>query len=154
MARNKAVRLRAIAELIRSRPIANQEELAQRLASAGHSVAQATVSRDLEELGAVKVRHSDGVAYALPGETGPPRLAERRLAEILREWVRAIAPAASLVVVKTHPGSAHLVAAALDQAEPEGAIGTVSGDDTLFVATASPRAASALARVLAGLQAS
>lgn len=148
MTRAKAERHQAIADLIRSRAIASQEDLAERLAAGGFKVAQATVSRDLEELGALKVRRADGVRYAMPDSVPTPGLGGDRLAAIFREWVRSVEPAANLVVVKTQPGSAHLVAAALDQAGLPQIVGTVSGDDTLFVATRGVADGKSLGRTL------
>lgn len=143
--RGKGQRQRAIAELIRSRLIGSQDELAGQLARLGYKAAQATVSRDLEELGAVKVRGSGGVGYAMPGATRSRPLQRSRLAAIFGEWVLSIETAANLLVIKTQPGSAHLVAAAIDQAELAAVVGTVSGDDTLFVATRGARQGAALA---------
>lgn len=130
----KARRQRAIAELIRTRSIGSQEELAEMLAASGHPVAQATISRDLEEIGAVKIRRQGGIGYSMPDEINASRWAGSRLRKILHEWVRSIEPAGNLIVIKTPPGSAHLVGAALDQAELPDLVGTVSGDDTLFLA--------------------
>jgi transcriptional regulator of arginine metabolism len=142
----KERRQRAIAELIRSQAIANQEELAERLTGLGFAVTQATVSRDLEQLGAVKVRRSGQLAYALPNDvTEPARL---RLAAVFRDWVRSIDTAANLVVVKTPPGSAHLVGVVLDQADMPEIVGTICGDDTIFVACRSGEEAETLAAKL------
>jgi transcriptional regulator of arginine metabolism len=128
----KDQRQRAIAELIRSSPLSSQEELAGRLADLGYAVTQATVSRDLEQLGAVKVRRSGRISYALPGEL--PGSSSAQLAAVFRDWVRSIEPAGNLVVIKTPPGSAHLVGVVLDQSDMSEIVGTISGDDTIFVA--------------------
>jgi transcriptional regulator of arginine metabolism len=128
----KDQRQRAIAELIRSSPLSSQEELAGRLADLGYAVTQATVSRDLEQLGAVKVRRSGQISYALPGEL--PGSSSAQLAAVFRDWVRSIEPAGNLVVIKTPPGSAHLVGVVLDQSDMPEIVGTISGDDTIFVA--------------------
>lgn len=144
--RGKGQRQRAIAELIRSQLIGSQDELAEQLARLGYKAAQATVSRDLEELGAVKVRGSGGVGYAMPGAIRSQPLQRSRLEAIFGEWVLSIETAANLLVIKTQPGSAHLVAAAIDQAELPAVVGTVSGDDTLFVAARGTRQSAAMAR--------
>lgn len=131
----KGRRQRAIADLIRSSELASQEELAERLAGLGYAVTQATISRDLEQLGAVKVRRSGHLSYVLPD-----RVAEApapRLAAVFRDWVRSIDPAANMVVIKTPPGSAHLVGVVLDQSEMTEIVGTICGDDTIFVACRS-----------------
>ena len=139
---SKEQRQRTIAELIRAGALASQEELAERLAGLGHAVTQATISRDLEQLGAVKVRRAGQPGYALPEQV---RDAPRpQLARILRDWVRSIATADNLVVIKTPPGSAHLVGVALDQSDLPGVVGTICGDDTIFVATPTSRTAEKL----------
>ena len=128
----KERRQRAIAELIRSQPLGSQDEVADRLGALGFAVTQATVSRDLEQLGAVKVRREGQLSYVLPeqiGDAQPPRLAA-----VFREWVRSVDAAANLVVIKTPPGSAHLVGVVLDQSDYGEIVGTICGDDTIFVA--------------------
>jgi transcriptional regulator of arginine metabolism len=139
----KQRRQRAMADLIRSDPIASQEELAERLSRLGFVVTQATISRDLEQIGAVKVRRAGQLSYSLAGEVraapGP------RLAAVLREFARSIETAANLVVIKTPPGSAHLIGVALDQSQLSEIVGTICGDDTIFVACGSADAAAQLA---------
>jgi transcriptional regulator of arginine metabolism len=152
MSELKERRLRAVAELIRTEELASQEEVAERLAALGFAVTQATVSRDLEQLGALKIRRQGQVSYALPapnlGPQSPPRLAG-----VLRDWVRSIELAANLAVLKTPPGSAHLVGVALDEAALPQIVGTICGDDTIFVACRSPEDAAALAQTLNSLPA-
>ena len=109
----KDKRQRTIADLIRTDTLASQEELAERL-SLGYAVTQATISRDLEQIGAVKVRRSGQLIYALPEQVRSSP--SPRLASVLRDWVRSVDTAANLVVIKTPPGSAHLVGVALDAA--------------------------------------
>ncbi len=140
----RARRQRAIADLLRANILASQDELAERLADLGFAVTQATISRDLEHLGAVKIRRGGTVTYALPDQLGGASWAGPRLEAILREWVRSIEPAGNLVVLKTPPGSAHLVGVALDQAELPEVAGTISGDDTVFLALREPANAMAL----------
>ena len=143
-------RLRAIADLIRARPIASQDELAEGLAALGVAVTQATISRDLEQLGAVKVRRDNRLVYALPEERAPA--AGPQLATVVRDWVRLVDWAGNLVVLKTPPGSAHLVAVALDGSDLPEVVGTISGDDTIFVAVRDARQAPAFARKLETLR--
>ena len=142
----KERRHRAIADLIRGNAMSSQEELAERLGSLGYAVTQATISRDLEQIGAVKVRRDGATSYALPeavrGGTSP------RLSAVFREWVRSVEPAANLVVIKTPPGSAHLIGVALDNSSMAEIAGTICGDDTIFVACRSDIEASALAAKL------
>jgi transcriptional regulator of arginine metabolism len=138
MANLKERRQRAVAELIRKQAPASQEELAGQLAELGFAVTQATVSRDLEQLGAVRVRRAGQTAYALPQEVGGQTEAAPRLSRILADWCRSIACAHNLVVIKAPPGSAQLIGSALDQAELEEVVGTVCGDDTIFIACRGP----------------
>ncbi|HWI89472.1 MAG TPA: arginine repressor [Sphingomicrobium sp.] len=153
MAELKERRQRAIADLVRSQALASQEELAERLTAQGFAVTQATISRDLEQIGAVKVRRGGQLSYALPDQVrdapGP------RLAAVFRDWVRSVDTAGNLVVIRTPPGSAHLVGVALDAAELSEVVGTICGDDTIFVACRTAADGKALARTLseaAGLQ--
>src|SRR6185369_9012589 len=91
----KERRQRAIADLIRGQALSSQEELAERLGSMGFAVTQATISRDLEQLGAVKVRRDGQLGYALPDQVRDAPAP--RLTAVLRDWVRSIEPAANLV---------------------------------------------------------
>ncbi len=134
MTDTRALRLRALADLIRAGGLVSQEETTARLKAAGFAVTQATVSRDLEQLGAIKVKRGGLLSYALPDQIGGADWSTGRLERILREWVVAIEAAGQMLVIRTPPGSAHLVAAAIDHAQLPEIAGTVSGDDTLFVA--------------------
>jgi transcriptional regulator of arginine metabolism len=127
-------RLRALADLIRSAALASQEEVTARLNTLGYAVTQATVSRDLEQLGAVKVKRGGVLSYALPEQIGAADWSAERLQRILREWVVSVEAAGQMLVIRTPPGSAHLVASAIDHAQLPEVAGTVSGDDTMFVA--------------------
>jgi transcriptional regulator of arginine metabolism len=143
--RNK--RLAALSDLLRRRSLTRQDELVAALRDAGHEVTQATVSRDLDHLGAVKIRRAGETRYALADQLNGGRGADEiRLRALFAEWVRAAEPAASLVVLRTPPGSAHLVGVALDCASLSQVAGTISGDDTLFIACRSAEDAQALAQ--------
>jgi transcriptional regulator of arginine metabolism len=131
---SRARRQKALAELIRAEPIGSQEDVTARLRAQGHEVTQATVSRDLVQLGAVKVKRGGAVSYALPEQIGASDWAAARLQRILAEWVQSVEAAGNLLILKTPPGSAHLVGLAVDQAQLEEVAGTICGDDTLFVA--------------------
>jgi len=139
----KERRQRAIADLIREGALASQEELAERLSTLGFAVTQATISRDLEQIGAIKVRREGSLRYALREAEQVPRFAT-----ILRDFVRSIDSAANLVVIKTPPGSAHMIGVALDQADLPEIVGTICGDDTLFVACPSAKVAAGFAAKL------
>ncbi len=127
-------RLRILAELIRSGAFVSQEGLTGKLRELGFAVTQATVSRDLEQIGAVKLKRGGVLSYALPDQLGAADWSAGRLERILREFVVSVEAAGQLIVVKTPPGSAHLVASAIDHASLPEIAGTVSGDDTMFVA--------------------
>ena len=142
----KERRQRAITDLIRSRALASQEELADRLTKRGFAVTQATISRDLEQIGAVKVRRDGQLSYSLPDQVR--EAPSPRLAAVFRDWVRAVDNAGNLVVIKTPPGSAHLVGVALDGSDLSNIVGTICGDDTIFVACRSEKAGKKLARAL------
>lgn len=132
MTQAKQQRQRLIADWLRRHRIGSQEELVARLDLAGVTATQATVSRDLDELGAVRIRREGAMHYRLPDQ--PEAGAFDRLDRLLADWVTDIVPAGNLVVVRTPPGSANLVANALDAAELEEVAGTIAGDDTIFVA--------------------
>lgn len=127
----KAERQRRIVQLLRSRPVRSQAELARLLRARGDRVTQATMSRDLEDLGAFKVRQPDGrVAYRLPEDPGANG---ERLQRIMLEFVLEVEASGNLVVVKTPPGCAHPVARAIDTGAVDGVLGTVAGDDTIMI---------------------
>jgi transcriptional regulator of arginine metabolism len=135
-----------ILELLHSQSVATQEELRRKLARRGIHVTQATVSRDIEELGLVKTR--DG--YRLPEAAGPAP-PQPELSLVLKEFVREVCQASNLVIVKTYPGNAHTVGVVLDAEKWPEVAGTVAGDDTIFVATARARDAARVRRRLQSL---
>ena len=117
-------------DLINQGLVRSQSDARKLLAKKGHPTTQATVSRDLEELGAIKVRDGDEIRYAL-GTTSPAFGSP--LEQVLKNFVLSFAVSDPLIVIKTPPGHASMVAAALDRAKISGILGTVAGDDTLFV---------------------
>jgi transcriptional regulator of arginine metabolism len=134
----KAARHARITSLIRTRPVRSQTELADLLSADGVQVTQATLSRDLEELGAVKVRGSDGPAAYLIPEDGNPVLrpaeqAPARLVRLLRELLTGADASGNLVVLRTPPGAAQFLASALDRSGLPEVVGTIAGDDTILV---------------------
>jgi transcriptional regulator of arginine metabolism len=145
MTEARARRQKLIAEFIRSNAVASQEEVSARLAEQGLAVTQATVSRDLDQLGAVKVKRGGTSCYALPDQLGPGDRTSERLRRLVVEWVQSAEQAGHLLVLKTPPGSAHLVAFAIDQARLPDVAGTIAGDDTIFVAAREQPAAARLA---------
>jgi transcriptional regulator of arginine metabolism len=150
---SKSRRRRQIAQLLRDRDVSSQAELARALRASGARTTQATLSRDLEDLGAYKARLPDGrTAYRLPDE--PPAPNGDALRRLLEEFVLGVENAGNLVVVKTPPGGASPVARALDRAELQSVVGTVAGDDTILVVVRDESAGVAVVRrlrTLAGL---
>ena len=144
---SKSRRQRMIADWLRGSRIGSQDEIVSRLSSEGVSATQATVSRDLDELGAIRVKRGGAIYYAL-GEQVDPAFAATRLDQLLADWVDSIAIAGNLLVLKTPPGSANLVANAIDAARIEEIAGTIAGDDTIFVALADGVDAAAAAERL------
>jgi len=135
----KAARQARLAALLESRPVRSQGELARLLAAEDVHVTQATLSRDLEELGAAKVRGPDGaLVYRVPEDPAPRRVgadpgADSRLAHWLEELLVSAEPTGGLVVLRTPPGGAHLLGSALDRAGLPEVAGTVAGDDTILL---------------------
>ncbi|WP_330440877.1 arginine repressor [Micromonospora sp. NBC_00821] len=151
----RAARHARIVELIRDRSIRSQTELADLLAADGVGVTQATLSRDLEELGAVKVRGGDGPAIYLIPEDGqrPLRDAEAapaRLVRLLRELLNGVDSSGNIAVLRTPPGAAQYLASALDRAGLPEIVGTIAGDDTILVVAREAAGGAALGDKLAG----
>ena len=130
----KALRHRRILDLIARESILTQEDLVERLASAGLTVTQATLSRDIKELGLVKTGEGYSTQAELGGETSSPIPS---LAHLLREFVTDVKEAQNLLVIRTTTGSAQPVAAALDAEQWPELLGTLAGDDTILVVTSS-----------------
>lgn len=132
----KRQRQQAILDLVRSEDLGSQKAITDRLRDRGFDVTQPTVSRDLEELGLVRVRDAGGhLRYAAPGAAVPVG-GEERLRRVLEEFLVSMEASRNLVVVKTPPGAANTVAQALDASGVGGVIGTVAGDDTILVVAA------------------
>ncbi len=150
----KAARHQRIAELLGRHPVRSQAELADLLAGSGLRVTQGTLSRDLVELDAVRVRDSHGVlVYAVPAEGGDrtPRpatdsaSARGRLGRLCAELMVSAEGSANLVVLRTPPGAAQFLASALDKAELAAVLGCIAGDDTVVVIGREPDGGPALA---------
>ena len=130
----KPQRQHLIAKLIEHRGVQNQGQLVELLAEEGCIATQATVSRDLDDLGAIKVRVPGGEsAYAIPALPTQQVAPEDHLRRVFGDWVVEVAHSGNLVVLRTPPGSAHVVGSALDRAGLPDILGTVAGDDTLIV---------------------
>lgn len=134
---SKTARQHRITKLLEENQVTNQTQLVELLATDGIEVNQATVSRDLEELSAVKVRVPGGeTAYAIPELPHDQVSTDDHLRRVLGDWVAGIDRSGDLVVLRTPPGCAHVVASAIDRSGTPGIIGTVAGDDTLLVIAA------------------
>jgi len=142
-------RQEAIVDLARSGTVRSQAEFQHLLRKRGIVVAQPTLSRDLRELGLAKTPSGYLVPQGQITQFAPAATRETRLQRALRGSALSVQAAGSLVIVRTPPAAAHPVARALDEAELAGVVGTIAGDDTVFVATAGDSAARALARRLA-----
>jgi transcriptional regulator of arginine metabolism len=143
---SKLSRHNAIREIVGRQPVSSQEELRRLLARRGHAVTQATLSRDIHELGLVKA--AEGYAVMAEGEADV-RLPS--LERLVREFVYDVKAAQNLVVVRTSAGSAQPVAAALDAEEWPEAVGTVGGDDTIFIVSPDSKQAEKLVHRIRGL---
>jgi transcriptional regulator of arginine metabolism len=148
----KTQRQHRVSQLLAKQLVTSQGELVRLLAEQGVGATQVTVSRDLEELGAVKVRMPGGAtAYALPGAGSERPAPELHLRRVLGEWVADVTSSGNLVLVRTPPGCAHVVASALDRAGLPEVAGTVAGDDTVVVVAAEKVKGSTLAAKLAAM---
>lgn len=150
----RAARHARIVAILGERPIRSQSELAEALTREGFRVTQATLSRDLDELGAVKLRTPDGglPAYVVPTDGSPLKArtssddTPHRLARMLAELLVSVENSANLVVLRTPPGASNFLASAIDRAALPEVLGTVAGDDTILVIARDPKGGDALVR--------
>ncbi len=148
----KPQRQHRIVKLLAENAVASQTHLVELLASDGVTATQATVSRDLEDLGAIKVRVAGGeTVYAIPEMPAEQRAPEDHLRRVFGDWVVEVASSGNLVVLRTPPGSAHVVGSALDRSGLPEVLGTVAGDDTLIVVVAEGAGGAQVAKQLAEL---
>lgn len=154
----KSQRQRRVAELLASESVTSQDQLVDLLSAAGVTATQATVSRDLEDLGAVKVRVGGGASvYAIPDHPHDQVVPTDHLRRVFGEWVLGAEASQNLVVVRTPPGSAHVVASAIDRSGLDTVLGSVAGDDTIIIVASPQITGDALAaefRDLANLESS
>lgn len=144
---NKFERQGTILRLVGERKLSTQGDVVQALRDEGLDAVQATVSRDIAQLGLVKVRGAEGrLVYALPGAADLDRLGE--LTSALRRWAIGLEPTGNLVVVRTPPGHANALALAFDEAGLPEVAGCIAGDDTIFVAARDGMAGAELAEQL------
>jgi len=156
----KNARHRRIVELVTQHEVRSQTELAELLAETGVRVTQATLSRDLLELDAIKIRTQSGaLVYAVPAEGGDRRpaapsesaAATHRLGRMLGELLVSAEASANMVVLRTPPGAAQFLASSFDRAELPDLLGTVAGDDTVLLISRLPTGGDALARRILAL---
>ena len=148
----KPQRQHRIARLLEEQPVSSQVQLVELLAAEGVVATQATVSRDLEELGALKVRIPGGsMAYAIPEHSKDRPAPDDHLRRLMGDFVVEVAHSGNVIVLRTPPGSAHVIGSALDRAGFPEVLGTVAGDDTLLVVCAEQAVGGVLAARLAGL---
>lgn len=148
----RTARQHRIASLLEQYKVTNQAQLVALLEADGVHVTQTTASRDLEELGAVKVREPGGaIVYEIPELPAKRVVPEEHLARVMCDWVVDVAKSGNLVVLHTPPGSAHVVASAIDRAGMSEIIGTVAGDDTIMIVVSESSTAIKVARKMAQL---
>lgn len=153
----RAGRQSRIVALLSSRSVRSQSELAVLLADDGIDVTQATLSRDLEELGAVKLRGADGGVgvYVVPEDGSPVRGVSggtERVSRLMGELLVSTDASGNLAVLRTPPGAAHYLASAIDRAALPYVVGTVAGDDTILVVAREPMTGAELAGVIENFQ--
>ena len=141
----KARRQSAILELVSGQPVRSQNVLRRLLAGMGILATQATISRDVKELGLVK-RAADGAYQSVDGPAGTPAIADERVRRAVAEYLRRVEQVQQLLVLKTDPGQAQPLAFALDRAAWPEIVGTVAGDDTILVVMRTERSARTLGR--------
>jgi transcriptional regulator of arginine metabolism len=156
-ATTRAGRQARIVSILSTRSIRSQGELAEILAAEGIEVTQATLSRDLEELGAVKLRGADGGSgvYVVPEDGSPVRGVSGgtdRVARLLEELLVSTDASGNLAVLRTPPGAAHYLASAIDRAALPYVVGTVAGDDTILVVAREPMTGAELAAKLESIR--
>ena len=145
---SKSQRQHLLAKILEEQSVSSQAKLVELLRNEGIDVTQATLSRDLEELGAVKIRVPVGESvYAIPDNPTERVLPVDYLRRVLGEWLVEVSVSSNIIVLRTPPGSAHVVASAVDRAGLPEVIGTVAGDDTvLLVAATNPTGAAVAER--------
>jgi len=156
-ASTRAGRQARIVALLSSKSVHSQSELADMLCTEGIDVTQATLSRDLEELGAVKLRGADGGVgvYMVPEDGSPVRGVSggtERMSRLLADLLVSTDASGNLAVLRTPPGAAHYLASAIDRAALPFVVGTVAGDDTILVVAREPMTGSELATKFESIQ--
>ena len=147
--KDRAQRRQRLIEYLREGLVATQEDIVRRLAADGFKATQATISRDLDDIGAVRLHENGRIVYAMPDRNGPPTGFGRR---VFAELIRSATPSGNLVVVRTYPGMASTVAAVLDQSGMAGLLGTIAGDDTVLAVGDEKTGGKTLAKRITAMQ--
>lgn len=148
----KPQRQHRIERILERNAVTSQAMVVEMLAAEGVVATQATVSRDLEELGAVKIRTGGGESiYAIPEQPKDRVAPEDHLRRVMGEWVVEVGHSGNMVVLRTPPGSAHVVGSAIDRADLPDVLGTVAGDDTVFLVATERTGGAKVARRISGL---
>ena len=141
-----------VARILEQHAVTSQTQVVELLAAEGVVVTQATVSRDLEEMGAVKARVPGGeMVYVIPEQPHDRPAPDEHLKRVMGDWVVEVAYSANLVVLRTPPGSAHVVGSAVDRAGLPDILGTIAGDDTVLVVATERAGGQTIARRLGDL---
>lgn len=151
IAATRTARHALIVDTLTSHAVRSQQELAELLEHEGVSVTQATLSRDLVEVGAVKVRGDSGPVYAISGESAPGPDRELRLRRLCGDQLITATVSLNLIVLRTPPGAANFLASTIDLAQPKDVVGTVAGDDTVLVIATGADTAPGVAAYFLGL---
>ncbi|MGH9225812.1 MAG: arginine repressor [Acidimicrobiales bacterium] len=148
----KPQRQHRVARILEKHLVTSQSQVVELLAAEGVVATQATVSRDLEDLGAVKARLPGGdLVYVIPEQSRDRPAPDEHLKRVMGDWVVEVAHSANLVVLRTPPGSAHVVGSAIDRAGLPEILGTVAGDDTVLVVATERAGGASVARHLSTL---
>ncbi|MDQ4097243.1 MAG: arginine repressor [Actinomycetota bacterium] len=148
----KPQRQHRVARILEQHAVTSQSQVVDLLAAEGVVATQATVSRDLEEIGAVKARMPGGdLVYVIPEQAKDRVAPEEHLKRVLGDWVVEVSHSMNLVVLRTPPGSAHVVGSAVDRAGLPDILGTVAGDDTVLVVATERAGGERVARRLGAL---
>lgn len=145
-------RRREIRSLLLSRPVENQHDLQMLVAKKGFDVTQATISRDLDAVGARRVKNNGGFQYQISETTHAADATAGALHEAVDEFVESFVTSGNLIVMRVPPGAAQLVASRVDAADVVGVVGTIAGDDTILVVTDEAVAAEIVSRRLSGTE--
>ncbi len=148
---SKVQRQHHMEQLLVKTAISSQKQLRELMSQEGFELSQVTISRDLADLGAIKIRTGGKQLYAIPDLSAQRSVPPDILRRVCSEWVVKVSCSQNIVVLSTPPGSAHVVASAIDRSDLDSVIGTVAGDDTIVVVADEDAGGAALAEMFANL---